>query len=711
MSASAVECSEWSVIPCWGGGYVQGAALCPSDPQRMYVYVDVGGPYRSDDAGASWRPLHSNMSVEMRDRGFDQVRSLSVDPRNADSVVILGGANGEVPGGFAVTRDGGASWRVTGDAFAYGNGPLRPEGYCLSRNPFDPDELVGGEDRSGIFVSRDNGESWTLTGLTNVWYSNVRHDATVTGRVYACSPQIPAERLAKYWMVGKSCRTPRQFGFFRSDDGARTWRRVSDESPSEIAQIPGDGRLVGIFGHQHVKVSDDGGESWKPFEDGLFIAPKCRTEPWAVGNYYALAAGRTFWLIGDGNGNRFIRKANDDSWTRLPNGIMAAGDPENEPRLAGKKSEEIRMTALMTFVTDPKDDRHWLTTDWYELWETFDAGKTWKTRVKGIMQLVSYDIAFDPNSADNFICCLYDMGAFVTTNGGKTFSRPVAKGDGKRRFPNNVATALYPKERPGRVFCIGARGFDTGLWRSADAGLSWKPVEGRGLPPFVPGKSAASCLTQDPCDGSILLTMSGPIAPGKGGVYRSRDEGASWTWEGQGLEKVKGFDYGINHSQGAWPRLSLSSDGSAITAGKHGEWFVLTRDTSTGTWLKNGLTWPSWHRYPLVADPYVAGRYLRGGEGGTYESTDGGKTWHLYLPLKGKICRAISFDRHESGRVIFGCGDGIFFSADGGRTIEKLRGGLKVPSGISRNIILDRGRLFFLTAGSGVWMSRLVVPR
>lgn len=708
MFAGLLLSVSWQVLPCWGGGYVQGVSLCPSDSARRYMYVDVGGPYRSDDAGKSWRPLHANMPLAMRERGFDQVRSLSVDPRDADSVVILGGGCGEKLGGFAVTRDGGENWRVTGDAFAHGNGPKRMEGFCLSRNPFDPDELVGGEDRSGLFVSRDNGASWMLTGPTNVWFTDVRYDATVTGRVYASSPQIPTNILARYWQVGASCRTPRQFGFFRSDDGARTWRRLSDESPSEIAQIPGDGRLVGIFGRQHVKVSKDGGISWEPFEDGLYIAPDRRTEPWADGGYYALSAGHDFWLIGDGNGNKFRRGAGDATWTRLGLGRHYAGDPRNEPRLAGRNPEEIRMTALMTFVTDPKDDRHWLTTDWYELWETFDAGETWTTRLKGVMQLCSFDVVFDPNSESNICCCLCDMGAFVSTDGGRTFR--VARGpkDGPRRFPNNVATALYLRDRPGVAICAGARGRDTGLWRSADAGLTWEPLAAEGLPQCVPGKSAVSGLQQDPLDGSVLVTMSGPVAPGGGGVYRSRNEGASWTWEGEGFSASKGFDFDINASHGPWPRLSISPDGTAVAAGNRGDGAVFFRWPGDVRWQKGGLRETDWRRYPLVADPHVAGRFLCGGYSrAVQESTDGGRTWHAFLPLKGHRCKGISFDRHVPGSVVFGCYDGLFVSSDGGATLREIPDGLRVPSGPSRAVLLDRGRLFFLTSGSGVWRADL----
>lgn len=70
---------------------------------------------------------------------------------------------------------------------------------------------------------------------------------------------------------------------------------------------------------------------------------------------------------------------------RIPGAMSSGGD--------------IRMTALMTLLTDPGNDDHWLATDWFELWETFDAGAIWTTRVRGVMQLVSYDIAFDPISA------------------------------------------------------------------------------------------------------------------------------------------------------------------------------------------------------------------------------------------------------------------------------------------------------------------------
>ena len=81
----------WSVLPVYGGGYVQNVVMAPSDTNVWYAYVDVGGPYRSDDAGKHWRALHGGFSIDDRERNADHVRSLSVDPRDADRIVIAGG--------------------------------------------------------------------------------------------------------------------------------------------------------------------------------------------------------------------------------------------------------------------------------------------------------------------------------------------------------------------------------------------------------------------------------------------------------------------------------------------------------------------------------------------------------------------------------------------------------------------------------------------
>lgn len=99
--------TPWKVFPIYGGGYVQNVCMAESDPNRWYCYVDVGGPYRSDDAGAHWYPLHGNFTVAQRAKCADHVRTLSVDPRDADSLVLASGNRFDRPAGVFVSRDGG----------------------------------------------------------------------------------------------------------------------------------------------------------------------------------------------------------------------------------------------------------------------------------------------------------------------------------------------------------------------------------------------------------------------------------------------------------------------------------------------------------------------------------------------------------------------------------------------------------------------------
>ena len=72
-------------------------ACDPTDPSRLYVGVEIGGAYRSDDGGASWRPINEGL--------FDEVHQIAVDPRSPNRLYASTG------GGFQFSENRGTRWK------------------------------------------------------------------------------------------------------------------------------------------------------------------------------------------------------------------------------------------------------------------------------------------------------------------------------------------------------------------------------------------------------------------------------------------------------------------------------------------------------------------------------------------------------------------------------------------------------------------------
>ena len=684
----AADESAGTVLPCFGGGYVQNVVIAPSDPNIWYTYVDVGGPYRSDDAGRHWRPLHGNIAAEHRNMAGDCPRSLDVDPRNADSFVMCSGGGYSRPSGIFVSRDGGKSFRKTRTARFEGNGPCRAYGLVLARNPFNPDELLAGEDWDGVARSCDNGESWQVTGLEHHFLRDIRYDRNVKGRVYACAPEVKG-RL-------KGDRTYGQ-GFYRSDDGGLTWRKVNEASPGEVCQIAGDAGLVGYFDNEEVRRSTDGGATWTPFHEGLPALDTKMYKASARGNFLAFGAGPDFYLAGDAAGGIWRRQLGAAEWTSVEIREKKAGVPEKEPRL--QYMTKHPMEALGSLIVDPKNADHWLATDWYEIWESVDAGATWTSRIDGIMQLVSFTVECDPFSDQNIIYGVADMGLFSSVDGGRRWW-----------VPNGwvyACSASYSRKTPKLAMMCGGKGPGM-VKRSRTAGRWWEDPALRGLPKLDgtnPGVRAYS-IAANPAAEEFLILLSGPVGPGKGGIYRTKNAGDDWEWYGKGLPA--GVDLFKEHEWGKggpFPQLYFACDGSALcySAKIWKGWYL---DKATDTWRESqggaGI---------VAGDPFVSGRFLKPGNPIT-ESTDGGRTFHpLAGCTLGQPAHMVSFDARTRGFVVAGLADrSVAYSTDGGRVFTVLPGSDKVPSGCSSKVLVDRRRLYYLTTGSGVFTRTLPIP-
>ena len=100
-------------------------------------------------------------------------------------------------------------------------------GLVIARNPFNPDEVIAGEDWDGLFRSADNGETWVAVGPKEHWISDIKYDQNITGRVYACSHDwtLPKDdhKMAAHFKRRLGRYPYRLHGFWRSDDSGLTW--------------------------------------------------------------------------------------------------------------------------------------------------------------------------------------------------------------------------------------------------------------------------------------------------------------------------------------------------------------------------------------------------------------------------------------------------------------------------------------------------------
>lgn len=710
-AARAADASPWTLLPLAGGGCMTGVEVSPSHPNVWYAYADVGGPYRTDDAGRTWRPLHSNFTAGQRAANADHVRGLLIDPQNPDRIVLVAGWRIDVnPAGAYVSSDGGRTFRRTLKARFAGEGSgAKHLGKVLVRHPRQPARLLAATVGDGIFRSSDGGETWTPCGGDGYEFTSLAYDAARPGRVYASAPD--ARHVRSSFRQGFS-RAPLKYGLFRSDDDGLSWKWLEGAAaPLEMVQLPGASALVGIFEDGdggELRRSDDGGQTWTDYHQGLPRPPAVRNpQLWysRPGEYLTLAAGPDFVVVCDWDGNPYRRTAADAAWRAIPIESLRQGNPVSEHFLRRNNLELKTRCSTCSLTVDPSDPAHWLTTDWYDLWESRDGGRNWVTRIDTINQIVPFTVSCDPHSATNIVYGLADQVGVYSHDGGRTFMGSIGG-------PVDLTDFAWSAKRPGRVYGVGGKG----AWSiviSEDAGTTWRysKYEGLAASRWLKDGGGVFGIAVDPTTDDVYVCRGAEIAPGKGGVYRSRDGGDTWEWFSAGMDPAKAFfrnhEFEGGGTAGWAEQIAFSSDGSALMGGRHtGEMYRL--DRAADRWVKLAQRY-SVTEYTFAADPFVPGRFLVATANGIAEYTDGGKTFRGMLPGSEGLGYALAFDRHRRGLVATLSRDreDICVSQDGGAHWSVLPDGLKVPTGTTHRLVLDRGRLFIHTRGSGVWTRKV----
>ena len=464
-----------------------GFAIDPKNPSRCLSigdntggdYYEYDGVYLSTDRGANWKHVLPKLN-RGNEKGRDQVAydASSFDAAKGYCTVAYWAeeGSGKEPGGrLYKTTDGGETWAEIANGAAYGGGKLST---LLKVNPKSGAVYLAND--SGFYISADGGASFKQmlgANFTSLDITAGQPDTVLLG----------TEKL-----------------LMRSTDAGKTFaplQSTGTEAFSRVHVSPADPKRMVCQNPKNGEryFSTDGGLHWtqssKKLEMGFFPTDiqyndRARLAVWHPTNPQIL------WGIGPGD---FITQSPDGGKTfqwanNGNNGIMTGGlinfNAQN-PNLLYCGSQDYN-GALTTnggktweFVNLSRDNRHakrgddgdawgWVyggyaasdkilyggnrayTEDNYNLWITYDGGKTTQQKVANLTgEQVSNG---DPTDADVLFCW-----AYRSADKGQTWTKM-----------NDCDGVFTTYVRAGKSELYGSKGKN--IVRSRDKGATWETI-------------------------------------------------------------------------------------------------------------------------------------------------------------------------------------------------------------------------------------------
>jgi photosystem II stability/assembly factor-like uncharacterized protein len=256
------------------------------------------------------------------------------------------------------------------------------------------------------------------------------------------------------------------------------------------------------------------------------------------------------------------------------------------------------------------------------VYKSADAGRTWKNvGLKDTRHIGA--VIIDPRNPDIALIAALghawgpntERGIFRTADGGKTWQKVLYKDENTGAIdvvfdPKNssiVYASLWQVRRQPWTFNSGGPG--SGLYKSVDGGLTWKQLQGNGLPDGILGRIG---IAVSGADSNRVYAL---IEAKEGGLFRSNDAGNTWT-------RVNDDE---RYRQRAWYFSHVFADPRSVDTV-----YVL----NTGAFRSNdgGKTFdllpaPHGDHHGLWIDPTNPQRIMNSNDGGVTISIDGGKTW------------------------------------------------------------------------------------
>jgi photosystem II stability/assembly factor-like uncharacterized protein len=253
-----------------------------------------------------------------------------------------------------------------------------------------------------------------------------------------------------------------------------------------------------------------------------------------------------------------------------------------------------------------------------------DGGKTWKNVGLKASEHIGR-IVIDPKDSDTVYVAAQgplwgqggDRGLYKTTDAGKSWKKILSISDNTGvtdvvvdpQNPETVYAAAYQRRR--HMWTLINGGPESALYKSTDAGASWNKLKS-GLPTVELGRIG---LAISPVDSNVLYATV-EAADKKGGIFRSSDRGGSW-------ERRNEFDVGAMYYS------RIVADPKNVDRVYVMNVFLMVSDDGGKTLRRLGEKSKHVDNHDIWIDPNDNDHYLVGGDGGVYETYDRAANWEF----------------------------------------------------------------------------------
>ena len=719
-AAMAQTPGQWEATNPGGGGWFERIGVGAGG--LLLGASDLSGAYRSTDGGSTWDALGPDQGLMS-----PHVVGFGFHPTNPQ-IFLLG--TGE---GIYRTVDGGESFDQRQASVYFGPLAFAPSNasvaYAGGHSDFN---TADGQ----IYKTADGGDSWnTVTGSLpgGLRILKILVEANAPDNVYVLSgpgrcdpdPGFPPECGA--------------YGIFRSTNGGTSWTDIGTDfaqpvvdlalDPANAATVWAsvDDAAAGNHGHLYKSTSRGTPGSWNEVANRggfIWLDP---TDPQRLrmfdsrfqfdfptedrdGFFVSTDGGAVFNQINPVDTGSWQRGWSQLFWTLTADTYQVAAHPTDPDKLYWVNTQFLYAT------TDGGQSVHQVFTR-----ETSAGSDDWRSR--GVDNVVSIELEVDRGTPGTLWSGFIDLGLWRSTDGGDSWTEcnlPAHTGEWEG-YGGNTWTILADPERSGTVWAVNSEEEELPafLLRTTDGGGpecdDWTAV-GAGLPaaPYLGLSMDESPL---PMGGMRTLYVTAD-----GGVYKSVDDGTSWTQvlanQGMITTAVDPFDPAIVYAGGSNGLMrtenggtSWSPDGVAAMGGG-----------------SPGLPFDGWEGvYDIAADPTTAGRFYVAAHGpgkGLWLTEDDGATWTRILaddfmrevvvdPSDGDDLFVTSSSAFDSGFYdpastgVWRIGATGIVCALAGSDCERIDDGLGWPFGLPIDIEPDGSSLYIGSPGTGIHRRRI----